>query len=66
MPIGEAGRICNANKEILWIFLIFPASLIRGVEIAVQIVLAQFKGHKRIGKVRKRISHALPNVTELT
>jgi hypothetical protein len=46
-------------------FFLRCASPISRVNIAAPIVLAQYKGHKRIGEARKRIHRASPIVTEL-
>ncbi len=64
-PIGQAERIHNANREFLQIFFICCAWPISRVKFAVPIVLAQHKGHKRIGKVGTPIRRASPIAIEI-
>jgi hypothetical protein len=65
-PSGKTGRIRSTDKKFRGFFFpvrTFPTS---GVEIAATIVLAQYKGHERIGEVWKNIDRASPVVTEIT
>jgi hypothetical protein len=64
-PIGEARHIRSAKKLFSRNFVYLPRLPISGARIAVQIVLAQHKGHERIGEARTSKCCALPIVTEL-
>ncbi len=63
---GEAWPICCAYDENLQIFLLLHTLPLSGVKIAEPIVLAESKGHKRIGKAQKRMHHASPIVYNRT
>jgi hypothetical protein len=65
VPIGKTGRIRSANKEISLIFFIHHTLPVSGTRIAAPVVLAQHKGHERIGEARKPIrctSHIAPKI----
>ncbi len=64
-PIGEVRRIRSAIKKIFADFSYSPRSPISGVRIAVPIVLAQHKEHKKIGEARTPVRRASPIVIEL-
>ncbi len=65
-PIGEAVRICSANKKFLQIFFFCWASPIGGVWIAGPLLLAQHKGNERIDEAQTPICHASPINIEIT
>ncbi len=68
--IGKARRLWAKQgefpapiKKFRGFFFLRCTSPISGVKIAAPIVLTQYKGHKRIDKAGKLISHALHIVT---
>jgi hypothetical protein len=66
-PIGEAGRICSANKKFSRIFFyVCCASPIGRERIAGPIILALHKENERIGEAQTTIRSALPIVIEIT
>ncbi len=64
-PKGEARRFRSAKKFFRGFLFICHASPISSERIAIQIVLAQHKGHERIGEVRTSMCRALSIVKEL-
>ncbi len=65
VPIGKAGQIRSANTKFSWIFFIRCTLSIGRVRVAGPIVLAQHKGNKRIGEVRRTVGGASPIVIEI-
>jgi hypothetical protein len=64
-PIGEARRICSANKKFTRIFFVRCALPINGEWIAAPIVLALHKEHERIDEARTSMRCISPIVIEL-
>ncbi len=59
------GTFAAPTGKFRGFFLMNMLRLFSRVKIAAPIVLAQHKGHERIGRARRRACYALPGVTEL-